>query len=77
MLFTDKQFESIDENSKKSLNLRACCESINCTLFLHPATPGGALVKILIGMLVSFFGVEIYENVIFLGFAKLASFFWG
>ena len=28
-------------------------------------TPGGALVKILIGMLVSFFGVEIYENVIF------------
>ena len=26
---------------------------------------------------VTFFGVEIYENVIFLGFAKLASFFWG
>ena len=38
---------------------------------------GGALVKILIGMLVSFFGFEIYENVIFLGFAKVASFFWG
>ena len=35
-------------------------------------------MKILIGMLVSFFfGFEIYENVIFLGFAKLASFFWG
>ena len=36
---------------------------------------GGALVKILIGMLVSFVGFEIDENVIFLGFAKLASFF--
>ena len=34
-------------------------------------------MKILIGMLMSFFGFEIYENVIFLGFAKLASFLWG
>ena len=31
-----------------------------------PVSPGGALVKILIGMLVSFFGFETYENVIFL-----------
>ena len=31
-------------------------------------------MKILIGMLVSYFGFEIYENVSFLGFAKLASF---
>ena len=34
-------------------------------------------MKILIGMLVSFFGFEIYENAIFVGLAKLASIFLG
>ena len=41
--------------------------SLTHQVYIHLDLPlgGGALVKILIGMLVSFFGFEIYENVTF------------
>ena len=49
--------------------------SIFAKIFLGE-NPGGAHVKILIGMLVLFFGFEIWPNLIFLGWQIFQLFFW-